>query len=136
MLPYFARLFLLVLVALEVAEATEGLKDFFEHIVHAAPPMYTSTDWEHKLSRCWKAALEKAWSLGLGTSLKVASPLLGAGACGAPVEEAAQVAARAFVKWAATPVGGVLSLGTREEAIAATVEAEVVRALTLKSLSE
>ncbi|CAK9057859.1 unnamed protein product, partial [Durusdinium trenchii] len=98
--------------------------------------MYTSTDWEHKLSRCWKAALEKAWSLGLGTSLKVASPLLGAGACGAPVEEAAQVAARAFVKWAATPVGGVLSLGTREEAIAATVEAEVVRALTLKSLSE
>lgn len=37
MLPYFARLFLLVLVALEVAEATEGLKDFFEHIVHAAP---------------------------------------------------------------------------------------------------
>eukprot|EP00913_Durusdinium_trenchii_P033195 g31077.t1 len=141
-----------------ITDATEGLKDFFEHIVHAAPPMYTSTDWEHKLSRCWKAALEKAWSLGLGTSLKVASPLLGAGACGAPVEEAAQVAARAFVKWAATPVGGawagflitgvkpigflnvefggVLSLGTREEAIAATVEAEVVRALTLKSLSE
>lgn len=34
-----------------------------------------------------QAALEKAWSLGLGTSLKVASPLLGAGACGAPVEE-------------------------------------------------
>ncbi|CAK9115695.1 unnamed protein product [Durusdinium trenchii] len=93
-----------------ITDATEGLKDFFEHIVHAAPPMYTSTDWEHKLSRCWKAALEKAWSLGLGTSLKVASPLLGAGACGAPVEEAAQVAARAFVKWAATPVGGVLSL--------------------------
>ena len=68
--------------------------------------MYTSPTWERCLSRCWQApgevtiaalsgfntwqaALEKAWSCGSAPT--VTSPLLGAGARGAPVEEAATI---------------------------------------------
>ena len=88
-------------------------------------PMYTSPDWERSLSRCWEvtekwsfeammeermmlmvsvcacqAALEKAWSCRRAPT--VASPLLGAGARGAPVGEAG------LFNWVAEKFGQVL----------------------------
>eukprot|EP00434_Breviolum_minutum_P015548 symbB.v1.2.013691.t2/scaffold971.1/size148033/19 len=117
-----------------VTEATENLKIFFHHIVHAVPPMYTSPDWERSLSRCWEAALEKAWSCRRAPT--VASPLLGAGARGAPVGEAAQVGARAIATWAETAAEGTLCLAFCEEEVAAEAEVEVRRVLPAMSLQE
>ncbi|CAJ1372370.1 unnamed protein product [Effrenium voratum] len=74
----------------QCAKATASLQDYFAHIVHAVPPMYTSPQWETLLSNCWKAALEQAWHCATSSTspFRIASPLLGAGARGAPVEEA------------------------------------------------
>ncbi|CAL1167539.1 unnamed protein product [Cladocopium goreaui] len=109
-----------------VTEATAGLRMYFEHIVHAVPPMYTSPTWERCLSLCWQAALEKAWSCGSAPT--VTSPLLGAGARGAPVEEAARVGAKAIATWAQA-AEGILCLAFCDEAVATAVEVEVRRVL-------
>eukprot|EP00435_Cladocopium_sp_Y103_P020133 s4210_g4.t3 len=116
-----------------VTEATAGLRTYFEHIVHAVPCGWNSITNEYREDEAFTsfvfflAALEKAWSCGSAPT--VTSPLLGAGARGAPVEEAAQVGAKAIATWAQAPVQGILCLAFCDEDVLAAVEVEVRRVL-------
>ena len=71
----------------------------FETLILAVAPFYESHD-DDDASACWKTELQSAYrnafKLAHGT---VATPLLGAGARGIPVEEAAQVATDSIVSF-------------------------------------
>eukprot|EP00322_Chrysochromulina_rotalis_P031658 CAMPEP_0115883516 /NCGR_PEP_ID=MMETSP0287-20121206/29606_1 /TAXON_ID=412157 /ORGANISM="Chrysochromulina rotalis, Strain UIO044" /LENGTH=213 /DNA_ID=CAMNT_0003339719 /DNA_START=165 /DNA_END=802 /DNA_ORIENTATION=- len=65
----------------------------YSHVVHAVAPLYDELEselWRKDLTAAFVAAFSHADALNLGT---IAVPLLGAGARGAPPEEAAEVAA-------------------------------------------
>eukprot|EP00401_Gymnodinium_catenatum_P033272 CAMPEP_0117516330 /NCGR_PEP_ID=MMETSP0784-20121206/31039_1 /TAXON_ID=39447 /ORGANISM="" /LENGTH=248 /DNA_ID=CAMNT_0005312173 /DNA_START=95 /DNA_END=838 /DNA_ORIENTATION=- len=115
-----------------VTPAVGELQRFYSQIIHTVPPMYGTPNWSSALASCYSAALAAAWAHGSPLQA-IASPLLGAGARGAPVAEAARVAARALVAAPAAgasraplaTVGCIVCLAVREEAIAVQVEAEV-----------
>lgn len=71
--------------------ATGELRQSFAHVVHTVPPMYAAVNWKVQLARCYEAALSVA-SCPTVQARTLASPLLGAGARGAPFAEAAKVA--------------------------------------------
>ena len=93
---------------------TQGDAKLLEHytvIVHTTPPFYqyNDTDSQSKLAQCYHSALDivqkeldKMHGGGEEQSLRIACPLLGAGARGFPIEIAIQVAASSSVKWAMT----------------------------------
>eukprot|EP00931_Biecheleriopsis_adriatica_P081970 TRINITY_DN55342_c0_g1_i1.p1 TRINITY_DN55342_c0_g1~~TRINITY_DN55342_c0_g1_i1.p1 ORF type:complete len:281 (+),score=48.79 TRINITY_DN55342_c0_g1_i1:49-843(+) len=122
-----------------VTPATSELGQFFGAIVHAVPPLYMAPGWSNVLSSCWRTALEAALHCKAGTStaskdeqvFTVACPLLGAGARGAPVDEAARVAAEVLVAESSSDhIAMSLCLAVREESVAAAVQEEVSRALS------
>ena len=79
--------------------ASFELRELFQSIVHAVPPFYRGSKfpaWAEQLRATYHAAFDTAAREGLTT---LAVPLLGAGARGAPVDEAMAVAAEAAVSW-------------------------------------
>ena len=76
--------------AVRVPIATGPLAAFGDGLILAVPPFYASLSWRGQLLN----AYSNAFSLGPPTR-RVATPLLGAGTRGAPVAEAAAVAAEA-----------------------------------------
>lgn len=114
-----------------VTEAYGDLCAHFAFIVHTVPPMYQAKDWAQSLARCWRTAIAQAFTCS-EDRLVVAAPLLGAGARGAPVEEAAQVAVEALAATPKTVTGeAVVCLAVREDHIAETLEAELSRVVGL-----
>ena len=78
-----------------VATAAPGLP--FETLVHAVAPFWESPSWRADLLRAYAAAF------ALAAGRDVATPLLGAGARGAPVADAAAAAADAVAAAASAP---------------------------------
>jgi len=84
-----------------------GNLDHYERIVHTTPPFYysdnlgpTTADIQSKLLLCY----QKAWKLGFSgsptsTSRRIATPLLGAGCRGFPLDVALSVAVQASAEW-------------------------------------
>ncbi|KAK3239501.1 hypothetical protein CYMTET_50575 [Cymbomonas tetramitiformis] len=68
----------------------------FKYLVHTVPPFYSNPAWSSLLHQCYLRALEEALKRG---SLTCVTPLLGAGARGAPVSCASQVAVEAAFTW-------------------------------------
>ena len=69
----------------------------FDTIAHTTPPFYSSEAWSLELTSCYHTALTAIDTLRPqhepNTHLRIASPLLGAGARGAPLDQAAGHAA-------------------------------------------
>ena len=78
-----------------VATAAPGLP--FETVVHAVAPFWESPAWRADLLRVYQSAF------ALAAARDVATPLLGAGARGAPVADAAAAAAEAVAAAASAP---------------------------------
>ena len=78
-----------------VATAAPGLP--FETVVHAVAPFWESPSWRADLLRAYQKAF------ALAAARDVATPLLGAGARGAPVADAAAAAAEAVAAAASAP---------------------------------
>ena len=70
----------------------------YQHIVHTVAPFYGSPEWAAQLRGAYRAAFAAAASLETPASV-IAVPLLGSGARGAPMGEAAAVAASALLPW-------------------------------------
>lgn len=76
------------------------LRQYYARIVHTVAPFHTradktpTPDWALLLERCWHSSLAQA-----SDAQTIVAPLLGAGARGAPLRDAATVAARATVGW-------------------------------------
>lgn len=68
-------------------------------LVHAVAPFWTDENWERLLLETYTSSFRRARELGLGS---LAIPLLGAGAKGAPISDAARVAAAAVMASRAT----------------------------------
>jgi len=79
--------------AVKVHLATGPLASFRDGLILSVPPFYSSPSWRGQLSD----AYAHAFALGPPTRV-VATPLMGAGTRGAPVAEAAAVAAEAAAK--------------------------------------
>jgi O-acetyl-ADP-ribose deacetylase (regulator of RNase III) len=72
----------------------------FDVIVHTPPPFWGDAAWEARLAACYSSVLRLGSRAALGAgsrSLVVATPIMGAGARGAPVRAAARVLAHAIV---------------------------------------
>lgn len=92
-----------------LTEAVGHLKMNYDHLLHACPPQHDTASWETEgrgqLFSCYTAAFELLWGRGCpptadGTQpASMACALLGAGACGVPVSEAAAVFAAAVTQW-------------------------------------
>lgn len=88
----------------ELTPATEELLNSFSYIVHACAPFHPGkasghddiTRWQLLMRACYHASFDLAHAHGLGV---LAVPLLGAGARGAPVKQAAAAAATAAAHW-------------------------------------
>ena len=80
-----------------VTSAGSGkLRESYEKIVHTTPPFFQYHDNpKDALHSCYTKALQLAFKEGVC----VATPLLGAGARGFPIDEAISVAATAAVEW-------------------------------------
>ena len=78
-----------------VATAAPGLP--FETLVHAVAPFWESASWRADLLRAYAAAF------AIAAGRDVATPLLGAGARGAPVADASAAAAEAVAAAASAP---------------------------------
>mmetsp|Transcript_79041 Transcript_79041/g.152680 ORF Transcript_79041/g.152680 Transcript_79041/m.152680 type:complete len:152 (+) Transcript_79041:3-458(+) len=119
-----------------VTSATGALTPLFSRIIHTVPPMYQAPDWATALSNCYIAAVSLAWKSGVET---LAVPLLGAGARGAPVSQAAQVAAASLTSMPlpaaslstseAGELDRVVCLAVQEETIAEELYAHISRAV-------
>ena len=75
------------------------LSGMYGALIHAPPPTYRllqHSDWSEQLQRTYHSAFRMAALSGLTT---LAVPLLGAGARGAPMAEAIDVAATATMSW-------------------------------------
>jgi len=74
----------------------------YRRIVHTVPPFYGLTD-NTLLADCYQNALQAATELSSGGTgeeeVRVASPLLGGGCRGFPIEEAVGVAANSLKTW-------------------------------------
>jgi len=89
--------------------ATGALEQSYRHILHTVPPIFGVAEgkdpraWEQLLLSCYASALQAAREAG---SCSLACPLLGAGARGAPLVDAARVAAQALTAAPLTMPGG------------------------------
>ena len=83
------------MISTQVATAAPGLP--FETVVHAVAPFWESPSWRADLLRAYAAAF------ALAAGRDVATPLLGAGARGAPVADASAAAAEAVAAAASAP---------------------------------
>jgi len=82
--------------AVKTSAGCKLLKDEYDEIVHTTPPFYKFHENPHEyLSLCYERALKKAFE----SHLRVATPLLGAGARGFPESEAIAVAAQMTNEW-------------------------------------
>ena len=71
----------------------------YDVIAHTPPPFWGDAEWEDRLTGSYASALRVATRAAAGagkTSLLLATPIMGAGARGAPTREAARVLARAL----------------------------------------
>mmetsp|Transcript_28022 Transcript_28022/g.80492 ORF Transcript_28022/g.80492 Transcript_28022/m.80492 type:complete len:202 (-) Transcript_28022:53-658(-) len=110
-----------------VTPACSDLRAWYGYVVHVAPPMYGDDGWAASLASCYRAALAAASTRQLQV---VASPLICAGARGAPVDEAAHVAIEAL---AASPVAGVVRFGVRSAGVAEVLAAALERAAVVSA---
>jgi len=107
--------------------ATGRLRETCRFVVHAVAPYYSShSTWTVQLERAYAAALDLSLSSSSSSSPSSAAlPLLGAGARGAPVDEAAAVAARALVSFCRrrrrSTSSSVLRFGCIDEEVARTL---------------
>lgn len=84
--------------AVETSAGNDKLADHYDRIIHTTPPFYKHDDNpEEMLAKCYESALAKAISGQNG--VRVAVPLLGAGARGFPSDVAIHVASTACWKW-------------------------------------
>jgi O-acetyl-ADP-ribose deacetylase (regulator of RNase III) len=83
-------------------EAYHHLLDMgFRRIVHTVAPFHSDVDWANQLKKTYHSALTLAVGGNPRESergVNILLPLLGAGACGAPVAEAARVGAEAVAE--------------------------------------
>ena len=89
-----------------VTLATGELTACFTHIVHTVAPFHGDERWREQLASAYLAAFDASCAAGLA---ELAVPLLGAGARGAPLAEAAAVAADVAASWRA-PADAPLAL--------------------------
>ena len=84
-----------------MANRASPLSQNYKEIVHAVAPLYGSPDWAFLLGRCYHQALGLVYEAAAHHHpvISVASPLLGAGAKGTPVELAARIAAQHCASW-------------------------------------
>lgn len=79
-----------------------ALVQCFDRIIHTAPPFYSYDQPSSRMLRsCYRSSLELAFSTG---EIKVACPLIGAGARGFPLEIAIEVAASESIRWRDGPL--------------------------------
>jgi len=114
----------------------EMLTQIYEQIVHTSPPFYNHTNAcddegaDNLLRSCYQSAFNLAFddNLRRENTRQVASPLLGAGARGFPIEVAIEIAASESMRWRDTKdnvrgekvlMFGLLELKTSEELILA-----------------
>mmetsp|Transcript_24976 Transcript_24976/g.49646 ORF Transcript_24976/g.49646 Transcript_24976/m.49646 type:complete len:177 (-) Transcript_24976:78-608(-) len=107
------------------------LRQKYDRIVHAVPPFFEHhPDPELFLRKCYRASLWSAFSPVEDRPLRVASPLLGAGARGYPAGDAAKIAASESVRWRESAEGekvlafGVPDMETAEALVRAVELAE------------
>ncbi|KAI2495710.1 Macro domain [Fragilaria crotonensis] len=82
--------------AVVTSSGSGKLREFYEKIVHTTPPFFRYHDNpQGALGTCYENALHLAFKEGA----RVATPLLGAGARGFPIDEAISVAATAAGDW-------------------------------------
>ncbi|KAF0685067.1 Aste57867_22995 [Aphanomyces stellatus] len=84
--------------------ATGTLARHFERIVHTATPFYASPKWELQLRACYMHSLSIA-TKAAKSETTIATPILGAGCKGIPVEDAVGAAADACRAWDAANPG-------------------------------
>ena len=72
--------------------STGELAECYDHVIHAVAPFYEAERWRELLLCAYHAAFDTAASEDIGAAC-IAVPLLGAGARGAPIDAAAEVAA-------------------------------------------
>ena len=82
--------------AVVTSSGSDTLREYYEKIVHTTPPFFLHhDDPKGALYSCYQNALQVAFKEGE----RVATPLLGAGARGFPIDEALSVAASAAGEW-------------------------------------
>ena len=79
------------------------LEEQFDKIIHTSPPFFKHHEEpEYHLAQCYRNALKLAFNRDLYTTnnhYRIASPLLGAGARGFPIEKALEIAAEESIRW-------------------------------------
>ena len=94
-------------------ESTGELRECYQHVIHTVAPFYDTDRWRELLLSAYKAAFDT--SDGIAGVVSVAVPLLGAGARGAPIAAAAEVAAVATAKWHACGSLRLVNFAVQEE---------------------
>ena len=85
--------------AVETSAGRDKLSEVYDRVVHTTPPFYRhDKDPLAMLSKCYKSSLDLAFS-GRTCGIRVASPLLGAGARGFPTDMAMQIAVESCIEW-------------------------------------
>jgi len=88
--------------AIKTSNGNKELTSEYESIIHTTPPFYLHDDNPtEELEKCYKNSIDLAFSSSTNASkeVRVACPILGAGARGFPMDIAMQVAAKMSVKW-------------------------------------
>jgi O-acetyl-ADP-ribose deacetylase (regulator of RNase III) len=99
--------------ALRTDPGGADLKQYYQAIVHTAPPFYQhDPDPEDHLGDCYRAALSLAFETTSTTDsqssiIRVACPLLGAGARGFPEEVALDIASNEAYRWCTSTTGSM-----------------------------
>mmetsp|Transcript_54195 Transcript_54195/g.80470 ORF Transcript_54195/g.80470 Transcript_54195/m.80470 type:complete len:161 (-) Transcript_54195:324-806(-) len=101
--------------AVSTSPGGSELCEEYDEIVHTVPPFYEHHPHPEKyLSECYSKALSVSFSFQDGPR-RVASPLLGAGGRGFPIEKAVSIAATESVRWRESAHGEkVLAFGIPE----------------------
>ena len=102
------------------------LRECYAHVVHCVAPFYDSDRWHEQLLSCYMSAFDIADSCGAET---VAVPLLGAGARGAPIELAADIAATAASIWSGSSSLCSVRFSVQDEGVASAIAAAMDKAL-------
>lgn len=84
-------------MAVATTQGEEALLKCYDRIIHTAPPFYqTDQNLNDLLRACYRSSIQLAFSCD---HVKVACPLLGAGARGFPLEVAVTIAANESITW-------------------------------------
>jgi O-acetyl-ADP-ribose deacetylase (regulator of RNase III) len=103
-----------------------ALQQYYDAVIHTTPPFYDNNNNDscrEVLYECYTNALDLAFSNDNDSTIRVATPLLGAGARGFPEPIAIDVAARACREWSSrnndeTSEQQIVAFGLLEERLA------------------